>query len=351
MLVPRWKIALSLKENVMVIGFMRLKRRVWDISTIILFAVVFLALSSVKDVFAEPLRVGVTSNVHSSLIYLAESQKLFKKEGIDIIIKKYELGPSAIEDLTANRLDIAAAAEFVFVLKMFKYPDIRMLATICTVSNHDIVVRKDHGIAQPGDLEGKRVAIPRGTSAEFFLYNYLIFNRIPAESVQVAYQTPSQMVKAIAEGTIDAALTWAPHPTQMMNVLGSKGERWPAQSGQNSFVALYAMSPFLKKQPKLMEQFLSALSKSEALLAKNPEQAQAIVRHSLKSPSGAFLEAWSRSHIQLQLTQDLIILMEREAKWAIRNGLIQEKEIPNYLDFFYFDGLDKVKPEAVSIVH
>ncbi len=43
--------------------------------------------------------------------------------------------------------------------------------------------------------------------------------------------------------------------------------------------------------------------------------------------------------------------MEREAKWAIRNKLVERREMPNYLDFFYFKALDKVKPEAVSIVH
>jgi NitT/TauT family transport system substrate-binding protein len=43
--------------------------------------------------------------------------------------------------------------------------------------------------------------------------------------------------------------------------------------------------------------------------------------------------------------------MEQEAKWAIRNRLVEAKEVPNYLDFFYFNALDKVKPEAVSIVH
>ena len=43
--------------------------------------------------------------------------------------------------------------------------------------------------------------------------------------------------------------------------------------------------------------------------------------------------------------------MEREANWAMRTKLVEKKEMPNYLGFFYFEALDKVKPEAVSIVH
>ena len=51
------------------------------------------------------------------------------------------------------------------------------------------------------------------------------------------------------------------------------------------------------------------------------------------------------------MTQDLLVLMEREAKWAMRANLVGKKTMPNFLDRFYFGGLDKVKPEAVSIVH
>ena len=64
-----------------------------------------------------------------------------------------------------------------------------------------------------------------------------------------------------------------------------------------------------------------------------------------------FLEDWSRSRLQLQLTQDLLVLMEREAKWAMRSNLVDKRAMPNYLDFLSFGALDKVKPETVSIVH
>jgi NitT/TauT family transport system substrate-binding protein len=159
------------------------------------------------------------------------------------------------------------------------------------------------------------------------------------------------MIKAIADGKIDAALSWAPHPAEMMKQLGAQGARWPAQSGQDSYIALYAKNHFLKKQPKMAEQFLAALSKAEGFIARYPDRARTIVRQRLKADPEPFLEAWSRSRVQLQLTQDLVILMEREAKWAIRHDLVEEKEMPNFLDSFHFDALDKVKPEAVSIVH
>jgi NitT/TauT family transport system substrate-binding protein len=308
-------------------------------------------LPFMNQAFAEPLRVGANPTVNCALIYLADSQGFFKKQGVDVIIKDYETGPLAVNDLVADKVDIATAVEIVLVLQSFRYPDLRIPATISMVSNHDLVVRKDRGIVRPQDLKGKRVAVTRGSSSEFFFYTYLIFNRIPAGSVNVVYQTPSEMVKAMADGTIDAAVSWPPYPAEMAKRLGSKGARWLAQSGQDGYMALLAKEGFLRKQSKTIERFLAALSDAQGYIAKYPDHAQTIVRQRFKDNTGSFSEAWSRSRLELQLTQDMIVLMELEAKWAMRNNLVKSRQMPSYLDFLYFNALDRVKPEAVSVVH
>ena len=43
--------------------------------------------------------------------------------------------------------------------------------------------------------------------------------------------------------------------------------------------------------------------------------------------------------------------IENEARWAIETGLTDKTQVPNFLPFFYPDGLTTVKPEAVTIVH
>jgi len=300
---------------------------------------------------AEPIRLGAPPQLTSGLVYMADNQGFFKKQGIDVVIKEYEAGVQAVTDLIAGKIDIAVSAEFVFVLQSFKHPDLRLLATISMSSNHDLVVRKDRSIAQPQDLRGKRIAVTKGSSGEFFLYNYLIFNRIPTASIPVVYYSPLEIVKAMADGTIDAALSWQPYTSQMMKQMGAKTVSWPAQSGQDNYLVVCASSQFVKKNTKSVEKFLTALKEAENFIIKNPDRTRTILSNRLKIDPESLAEAWSRSHLQLQLTQDLLVLMEREAKWAIRNKVVEKKEAPNYLNFFYFDALDKVKPEAVSIVH
>jgi ABC-type nitrate/sulfonate/bicarbonate transport system substrate-binding protein len=330
-------------------GVGRLKRGALTVAVVA--GVLLSVILSVREVCAEPLRLGVYRGAESALAYLADSEGFFKKQGIDVVMKEYETGVLAVNDLIADREDVATATQFAFVLQAFKYPDLRVPATISASTEAEFVVRKDRAVTRPQDLKGKQVAVVRGTSSEFFLYTYLIFNSVPAGTVRVVYHTPSEMVKAMADGTLDAALCWPPYTSRMEKQLGANGAVWPAQSGQEMYVALFAKEKYLRTQPKTMRQFLAALSDAEDLVAKYPDRAQAILRNRLKIDDELFLATWSRTRTQLQLTQDLLLLMEREAKWAIRNRLIEKREMPNYLDFMYFDALDKVKPEAVSIVH
>jgi NitT/TauT family transport system substrate-binding protein len=333
------------------IAFYKLKRRVLIGIGIVGAGMLLLLVPLARQASAEPLRVGVFPNLHCALIYLADNQGFFKKQGLDVAVTVQESGLVALNDLIADRIDIGPTAELPFVLQAFEHPDLRITATIGDGSDHDLVVRKDRGIERPQDLKGKRVAVTRGSSGEFFLYNYLLFNRIPAGSIRLVYRAPSELARVMSDGTADAALSWPPYTTRMAKQLGAKGARWPAQSGQDYYMVLLAKEGFLKKQPKTMELFLAALLEAEEFISKYPDRAQAILRNILKMDTERFLEEWSRAHFQLQLTQDLIVLMEREAKWAIRNKLTEGKRMPNYLPLFYFNAMNKVKPQAVSIVH
>ncbi len=78
-------------------------------------------------------------------------------------------------------------------------------------------------------------------------------------------------------------------PPEMAKQLGANGALWPAQSGQDYYVVLFAKEGFLKKQPKTMERFLAALSDAEGFITKYPDRAQAILRDRLKIDAESLL--------------------------------------------------------------
>lgn len=59
---------------------------------------------------------------------------------------------------------------------------------------------------------------------------------------------------------------------------------------------------------------------------------------------------WDKNQFSLSLDQSLILAMEDEARWMIKNNLTNEKNVPNFLDYIYEDGLKAVKPEAENVI-
>ncbi len=60
--------------------------------------------------------------------------------------------------------------------------------------------------------------------------------------------------------------------------------------------------------------------------------------------------SWSNFKHSVALDQELLISMEDKARWVIENKLTDAKKVPNYLNFIYFDALEAVKPERISII-
>jgi NitT/TauT family transport system substrate-binding protein len=50
------------------------------------------------------------------------------------------------------------------------------------------------------------------------------------------------------------------------------------------------------------------------------------------------------------LDQSILWCLEDEARWAIKNKLVEAAEVPNYLDYVYFKALEEIDPEAVTII-
>jgi NitT/TauT family transport system substrate-binding protein len=59
---------------------------------------------------------------------------------------------------------------------------------------------------------------------------------------------------------------------------------------------------------------------------------------------------WPQYTRSLSLDQPLITAMEDETRWMISNNLTTEKQVPDFLNYIYEDGLKAVKPEAVKII-
>jgi NitT/TauT family transport system substrate-binding protein len=60
---------------------------------------------------------------------------------------------------------------------------------------------------------------------------------------------------------------------------------------------------------------------------------------------------WPSYQFKVTLHQSLLLTLEGATRWAVKNQLTANSTLPNYLHSLYLDGLEAVKPEAVTVIH
>ena len=248
--------------------------------------------------------------------------------------------------------DIAVGiAEFPLVGRALQKEKIRIIGNIDKAEFIYLVGRKDRGIEKVSDLKGKRVGTTFGTVAHFHLGRFLNLHGMNMQDITlVDVKTPEEWVNAVVNGDIDAVATAQPYANSVKDRLGANAVVWPAQSGQPLYGLIISTDEWITKHPELASRFLKSLAQAEEYVIHNPAEAKAIVQKRLNLDAAYMETVWSQNQFSLSLDQSLILTMEDEARWMIKNNLTTEKQVPDFLNYIYEDGLKAVKPEAVNII-
>ncbi|HSN22810.1 MAG TPA: NrtA/SsuA/CpmA family ABC transporter substrate-binding protein [Methylomicrobium sp.] len=296
--------------------------------------------------------IAYTPFESTALLTIAEDQQLFSRNGINVTLRKYDTGVGAVDGMLNGEADIAVGTnEFPLVGRAFQKEKIRTIGSIAKSDFIYVVGRRDRGIERISDLKGKRVGTTFRTIAEFFLGRLLELHGMSIKDVtMVDLKTPVEWVDAVVNGDIDAVSTAQPYANAAKERLGANAAFWSAQSNRPLFTQVISTDDWISKHPESISRFLKALAQAEEYAIRNPAEAKATIQRMLNLDA-AYMEAvWSQNQYFLSLDQSLIVAMEDEARWMIRNGLTSGNEIPDFLNFIYEDGLKAVMPERVTII-
>lgn len=297
----------------------------------------------------ENLTLGTSKIDLSSLIWIAKERGYFADQCLDITFKLYESGHLAVKDLLAGDLDLATATEFATVRGFMKRPDLRIVSILDRSEDQRLIARKDRGVTEVSDLRGKRIGLAEGSSSEYYLHIMAILNDVPLSELEIVNLLPSEQVKAITEGEIDAALVWQPFAAAAERGLGANAVSWSAQSGLKDYWLLLSTNDVVEKRSRAIRRVLDALASAEDLIKKNDTKAMRIVAKEL----GAKFEdsLWQNHRFRLGLNRLLLLKIEAEATWIQARQRSRVFSMPDLLELMYFDGLKSVRPEKVELLH
>ena len=300
----------------------------------------------------ESITVAYSPSESTALFWIAEDQQFFWKNGLNITLRKYDSGPSALDGVVNGEADVAVGiSEFPLVIKAFQNAGVRATGNIDKGDFIYLVARRDSGIVNVSDLKGKRVGTTIGTVAEFHLGRFLMLNGMTIQDVTlVDVRTPSGWVDDVVKGDIDAIATAQPYANAALDQLGINAVVWPTQSSQPIFGLIISTDDWLSAHPETAENFIRSLAQAEEYLHTHPPESRAIVQKWLGLDAGYMDTVWQQNQFSLTLDQSLVLAMEDEARWMIRNNLTNATAVPDFMNYLYTDGLEKVKPGSVKII-
>jgi NitT/TauT family transport system substrate-binding protein len=312
---------------------------------------VLLKASAGKDDSLETVRIGAVTGFASGLVYVADEKGFFKGRGVNVAIDAFDTGLMAVDALVSDQVDVTTAAEFVLVQRSFGNDHLRTFAQIANLNPIEMVARKDRGIEKLSDLKGKKIGVTMGSSSEFYLDGFLKRNNISKSSVEIVNLGPKAIESSLYNGSVDAVVGWGLHVTKIKERLGENAAGWPVQGRDDYYFLMVTTDQFLRRSPATAEKMVRALIDAEQFAVNYPDEARRIIELKVMPWQENIPPDWSKFRLAVRLDQALLTLMEAEAHWMIRNNLTPKREMPNYLDMVYLNGLEAVRPEAVGIIH
>ncbi|WP_436759666.1 ABC transporter substrate-binding protein [Streptosporangium sp. V21-05] len=128
---------------------------------------------------------------------------------------QFTSGPPILEAINAGSLDFGAVGNAPPVFAAAAGAKIAVVAVAEKgVGGQAVVVPADSPIKAPADLRGKRVAVAKGSSANFHLLAVLKKEGLSFEDIQPQYLQPPDALAALSSGKIDAWAIWDPYTAQ-----------------------------------------------------------------------------------------------------------------------------------------
>jgi NitT/TauT family transport system substrate-binding protein len=300
----------------------------------------------------DPVTVAYSPFESTALFWIAEDQGFFKNNGLNVIPQKYDSGAAALDGVVNSEADIAVGiSEFPLVRKAFENVPVRAIGSIDKGDFIYLVARRDHGIVNVSDLKGKRIGTAKGTVAEFYLGRFLMLHGMTLRDITlVDVKTPAGWVDDVAKGDIDAIATAQPYANSARDQLGDNAVSWSVHSSQPVAGLIISTDQWLSTHPEQAERFLRSLAEAEEYVHTHPTEARAIVQKWLGFDDSYMATVWQQNQFSLTLDQSLVLAMEDEARWMIRNNLTNATAVPDFRNYLYTDGLDTVKPGSVKII-
>jgi len=288
----------------------------------------------------QKIRIGHFSNITHAQAVIGHANGWFDENlAPEAVIdwKIFNAGPSAVEALFANQLDIAYIGPSPAVNAYVKSEGeaVRIVAGSSS-GGAALVVRGDAGITKPEDFHGKKIASPQlGNTQDVALRSWLDQKGLKLKEVggdvQVLPLANADQQTLFIKKEIDAA--WTVEPWVSILLLNDNGKIFLSESelwkdGRYATTVVLVRTKFLDEHPDLVKRFLETHVKLTDWVNAHPEEAKAVFKKEIEREIGREFsqelldKAWG--HVEFT-TDPLPSTVRAQALAAYRAGFLKKE--------------------------
>ena len=235
------------------------------------------------------------------------------------------VGEGGITRITSGDADIATNAETQLLRESLNNPDLRIIMTV-TESFYRLVARGSAGIETLADLEGKRIMLPRRTSANYYLVAMLATVGLTEDDVELVPLPQASDVKASLDLMSDAMLNdevdvisiWEPEPEDAIRQLGDDAIVFQDRSVYREVFNLHATATDLADPEKRRSivAFVRAVADATEALKDDPEAYWGDIANVIGYSEEQIADGWPEMEFPIEIIPDMLDVLEREEVWV-----------------------------------
>ncbi|HEU5455982.1 MAG TPA: ABC transporter substrate-binding protein [Nocardioides sp.] len=257
----------------------------------------------------------------------------------DIEWKEFTSGPPLLDALDAGSIHVGGVGNTPPLFAAAGNSNLRAVQGATYGGTGDaIVVPKDSDIKSVADLEGKKIAVAEGTSANYNLLAQLDEAGVDYEDVETQNLQPSDALAAFDAGHVDAWAIWEPYTSQAEHDADAR-VLTTGKGVVNGFVFQVASDAALadKATTEALQDYVGRIAEAQTWTETHKEEWAKAWAEETGLSEGITLSAARKREIDLVPINQEVIASEQEMADAFAaNGLVPEKfdVEPYFIDDF-----------------
>lgn len=294
------------------------------------FVVLAVALGVLAPVQAaeQQLRIGYQKG--GGLLAVLKAQGTLEQalgaKGYQVTWREFQAGPQLLEALNAGSVDVGYTGSPPPIFAQAAGIDLVYLgAEPASEAVEAIVVPNGSSIHAVGELKGKKVAVQKGSSANFLLVAALNKAGLTLKDIQPVYLAPADARAAFANGSVDAWSIWDPYlaaiqQSQPVRVLAD----YKGLLHANSFYE--GSRRYAEAHPQVIQLLLAELAKAGAWANSHKPEVSRILAQQIGLPEPVIATWQARAGYGVTtLTPEIIATQQKTADIFYDQGLIPRK--------------------------